>query len=132
MCYTLGLFYVQFDNPRKNSWAKPPEVTSCRKLTNPLFPPEAAQLPRSCQLYGGAENCFGEWQNRCVGCGMLLELCISLSVFHRLLFHRFISLFFFCFPEVILYICCSCNSCINILQDFKRPYSLEVEVLQKV
>lgn len=99
---------------QKNSWAEPTEVMSCRKFTNPLFPPEAAQLPRSCQLYGGAENCFGEWQNMCVGHGMLLELCISLSVFYRLLFHRFIPLFFFS-PEVILYICCSCNICINIL-----------------
>lgn len=28
-----------------------------------LFFPEVAQLSRSCQFCGGAENYFGEWQN---------------------------------------------------------------------
>lgn len=76
---------------QKNTWTEPPEVMSYRKLTNHVFPPEAAQLPGSCQLYGGAENCFGEWQNICVGHGMLLELWVSLSVFYRLLLHRFVA-----------------------------------------
>lgn len=28
-----------------------------------LFLPEVAQLSRSCQFCGGAENCLGKWQN---------------------------------------------------------------------
>lgn len=45
---------------------------SLRKGTDTVFSPEAAQLSRSCQFYGGAENYFGKWQIIYVGDGIFL------------------------------------------------------------